>query len=73
MPLAFACAGEALSVIRIASSDAKLKKHLEDIGIVAGAKLIPLSQSDGNMIVRIRDSRIAINMGVAKNIIVGRG
>ena len=72
MPLAFAAPGETMLVIRVTSPDVKLRKHLEDIGIVSGAELTPLSYSDGNMIVRVHDSRIALNSDVAKNIIVGK-
>lgn len=72
MPLALAAPGETMLVIRVTSTDVKLRKHLEDIGIVSGAELTPLSYSDGNMIVRVHDSRIALNSDVAKNIIVGK-
>ena len=72
MPLAQAPKGETMLVIRVASSDVKLRKHLENLGIMTGAELTPLSDADGNMIVRVHDSRIAINSDVAQNIIVSR-
>ncbi|MDE6294173.1 MAG: ferrous iron transport protein A [Clostridiales bacterium] len=71
MPLNQAQAGETMLVIRVAA-DPKLRKHLENLGIMTGAELTPLSYSDGNMIVRVHDSRIAINKEMAQNIIVGR-
>ena len=70
MPLAQAPQGETMLVIRVASADVKLRKHLENLGIMSGAELTPLSFSEGNMIVRVHDSRIAIDRDVAKNIIV---
>ena len=72
MPLAQAPQGETMLVIRVASADVKLRKHLENLGIMSGAELTPLSFSEGNMIVRVHDSRIAIDRDVAKNIIVAK-
>lgn len=70
MPLAQAPQGEKMLVVRVASTDVKLRKHLENLGITAGAELTPLALSEGNMILRVHDSRIAINREVAQNIIV---
>ena len=69
MSLSQAEVGKSMLVVRV-SVDAKLRKHLESLGIMTGAELTPLSYSDGNMIVRIHDSRIAINSDVANNISV---
>lgn len=71
MSLIQASKGETMLVIRVAA-EPKLRKHLENLGIMTGAELTPLSYSDGNMIVRVHDSRIAINRELAENIIVGR-
>lgn len=69
MPLAQAVAGEPMLVVRVAA-DVKTRRHLENLGIMTGAELTALSYSEGNMIVRVHDSRIAINSEVAQNIIV---
>ncbi len=69
MPLGQAPQGETMLVVRVAA-DAKTRRHLENLGIMSGAELTPLSFADGNMIVRVRDSRIAINSDVANNILV---
>ena len=71
MPLFMAREGETMLVIRVAA-EPKTRKHLENLGIMTGAELTPLSFSDGNMIVRVHDSRIALNKELAKSIIVGR-
>ena len=72
MPLAEILPGERCLVVRIALQDAKLRKHLEDLGIITGAALTALSYSDGNVIVRVCDSRIALNGDVARSIIVSK-
>lgn len=69
MPLAQAPQGESMSVIRVIG-DFKTRRHLENLGIMSGAELTKLSVSDGNMIVRVRDSRIALNRDMAENILV---
>ena len=69
MSLIQAPQGESMTVVRVAA-DEKTRKHLQKLGIISGAELTPLSFSDGNMIVRVRDSRIAVNRDVAENIIV---
>ena len=55
MSLIQAPQGESITVVRVAA-DEKTRKHLQDLGIVSGAQLTPLSFSDGSMIVRVRDS-----------------
>lgn len=69
MPLVKAPPGESMTVIRVAA-DVKTRRHLENLGIMSGAELTPLSYSDGNMIVRVHDSRIALDRDIAQNIIV---
>ena len=71
MPLLQAKEGETMLVIRV-TAEPKTRKHLENLGIMTGALLTPLSFADGNMIVRVHDSRIAINRELAQSIIVGR-
>lgn len=71
MSLVQAKPGETMLVIRIAA-EPKLRKHLENLGIVTGAELTPLALSDGNMIVRVYDSRVAINRELAQSIVVNR-
>ena len=70
MPLSNASIGEKMLVIRVKSADVKLRKHLENLGIISGVELTPLMLTDGNMIVRVHDARIAIDRDVAENIVV---
>ena len=69
MSLSQAPQGEAMLVTRVAV-DEKMRRHLGNLGILAGSELIPLSHSDGSMIVRVHDARIAIDSAVAENILV---
>ncbi|MBD5131001.1 MAG: ferrous iron transport protein A [Clostridiales bacterium] len=69
MSLSQTAAGESMMVVRV-EADTKTRKHLENLGIMSGAELTPLSFSDGNMIVRVHDARIALNSDIASHIIV---
>lgn len=70
MSLSQASMGETVLVVRVKSTDLKLRRHLENLGIVTGAEITPLACSDGNVIVRVYDSRIALNNEVAQDISV---
>ena len=43
---------------------------LENLGFVAGSEITVLSTMNGNVIVNIKDSRIAINKDMARHIMV---
>ena len=60
MPLAMSKAGDELMVARVGGNE-EAKKHLEDLGFVAGAHITIISQlGDGNIIVNVKESRLAI-------------
>ncbi len=69
MPLILAPQGEEMKVVRVAA-DAKTCRHLENLGITPGADIILLAFSNGSMIVRVRDSRLALDRITAKSIMV---
>ncbi len=69
MPIVFAPQGEILRVIRVLADD-KTKKHLENLGITVGSQLTVLSVSGGSVIVMARDSRLALDKGIATKILV---
>ncbi len=69
MSLTSAPQGESMLVIRVTADD-KTRRHLENLGIMTGSEITPVSYSDGNMIVRVRDSRIALNRDIADGILV---
>lgn len=69
MPLALAKQGDVLRVVKV-SGDNGVCRHLENLGITSGAEITLLSFDKGNMIVRVRDSRLALDRNVARSIIV---
>lgn len=69
MPLTFANVGEA-NTIRKVGGNADTRRFLENLGFVSGAKITVLSQIGGNVIVNIKDSRVAVNAEMARHIMI---
>ena len=71
MPLTLASVGEE-NIIRKVGGNPEVKKHLEDLGFVAGGPVTVISALGGNLIVNVKDSRIAISREMAGKIMVDR-
>jgi ferrous iron transport protein A len=69
MPLALAKPGEINLIKRIGGRD-DTKKRLETLGFVVGGAVSVVSAINGNLIVTIKDSRIAISREMANKIMV---
>ena len=69
MPLTFAVPGEANIVKRVGGND-EVKKHLADLGFVVGSEVAVVTSMNGNVIVNVKDSRIAISEEMARRIMV---
>ncbi|MDR3185659.1 MAG: ferrous iron transport protein A [Christensenellaceae bacterium] len=67
MPLLVAPIGAELTVVKI-TADEKTKRHLENLGIIVGGSIKSLSGGSGNIIVGIKNSRFAIDSGLALKI-----
>ncbi|WP_054738887.1 FeoA family protein [Cellulosilyticum ruminicola] len=69
MPLTMVKAGEP-SVIKKVGGKEETKKFLESLGFVVGGIVTVVSEISGNMIVNIKESRVAINKEMANKILV---
>ena len=69
MPLTFADAGEE-NIIRRVGGKPETKKHLENLGFVVGGRVTVISAIGGDLIVNVKDSRIAISREMAGKIMV---
>ena len=69
LPLSFASTDEEVIIKKIGGSP-ELRRHLEDLGFVVGSAVTPVSVRDGNIIVRVKESRIAISKELAQKIMV---
>ena len=69
MPLALANIGEEY-MIRRGSGNPEVKKHLEDLGFTAGGSITVVSALGGNIIVKVKEARVAISEEMARKIMV---
>ena len=70
MPVVFAPKNVLLKVLKVLIKDEKTKRHLENLGILVNSEFTILSESNGDIILRIRDTRLAINRDTALKILV---
>ena len=69
MPLALADVGAENLILKVGGSP-EVKKHLEDLGFVVGGEVTVVNALSGNVIVNVKDSRIAISEEMARKIMV---
>ncbi len=69
MPLTIAKEGE-LNTIKKVGGKEETRKFLENLGFVVGSTVTVISQVSGNLIVNIKDSRVAIGKDMASKILV---
>ncbi|MBE6355118.1 FeoA family protein [Treponema sp.] len=69
MPLNLSRPGEPLLVKKINGKE-EVRRFLENLGFVAGAQVSVVSENMGNVIVQIKDCRVAISKEMAQKIIV---
>lgn len=69
MPLSMVNAGEP-SVVRKVGGKEETRRFLENLGFVNGARVTIVSATNGNMIINVKDSRVAIGKDMANKIMV---
>lgn len=69
MPLTLANIGEENTIKKIGGKP-DVKKHLENLGFVAGGSVTVINTLGGNVIVNVKESRIAISKEMAQKIMV---
>lgn len=69
MPLAFADAGKE-NIIRKIGGSPEVKKHLENLGFVVGGTVTIVNTLGGNLIVNVKESRVAIDREMARKIMI---
>lgn len=69
MPLIFANVGEE-NIIKKIGGNAEVRQHLENLGFVPGGSVSIISTIGGNLIVNVKESRVAISKEMAGKIMV---
>lgn len=69
MPLVFAAEGEENIIKKIGGSP-EVKKHLENLGFVSGSAVTVITTLGGNVIVKVKEARVAISREMAQKIMI---
>ena len=69
LPLTLANIGEEQMIHKVGGSP-EVKKHLEDMGFVAGGLVTVVSSLNGTVIVKVKEARVAISEEMARKIMV---
>ncbi|WP_425353939.1 FeoA family protein [Anaerofustis butyriciformans] len=69
MPLNLVNIGSVETIKRVSGNE-ETKRFLENLGFVNGSEITVISMIGGNVIVNIKDSRVAINKDMARHIMV---
>ena len=69
IPLSLADTGEK-NIIRKIGGSPEVKKHLENLGFVVGGDVTVINRLGGNVIVNVKEARIAISQEMALKIMV---
>ena len=69
MPLTLAALGEENIILRI-GGNAEVRAHLQNLGFVPGSTVTVVSSMSGNLIVRIKEARVAVSKEMAQKIFV---
>lgn len=69
LPLSYAEVNE-MNVIKKVTGNPQMKKHLEDMGFVPGAVVSIVSTVSGNLIVNVKDTKVALDKQLAMRIMI---
>lgn len=69
MPLSFSTTGSVVTIKDIKGKD-ETRRFLESLGFVVGSNVSVVSEMGGNLIVNVKESRVAISKSMANRIMV---
>ena len=69
MPLSMVKPGETNTIKKVLGKE-ETRKFLENLGFVTGGEVTVVSEIEGNLIVNVKDSRVAIGKDMANRIMV---
>lgn len=69
VPLTMANVGESNRIVRIGGKE-EIRRHLENLGFVPGSDIMLVTVANGNVIVNVKEARVAISKEMANKIII---
>ena len=71
LPLTLSAPGETATILKVGGSP-EIKKHLEDMGFVGGGLVEVVSEIAGNIVVNVKNTRVALDRQLASRIMVSK-
>jgi len=69
MPITMANAGDVVTIRKITGKD-EIRLHLAELGFVVDTTVSVITQLGGNVILQVRDSRVALDRSMANRIMI---
>ncbi|MCI8908975.1 MAG: ferrous iron transport protein A [Angelakisella sp.] len=69
MPLTMAKPGETVTIRKITGKD-EVRQHLAELGFVVDSAITIISQLGGNLILQVKDSRVALDKTLANRVMI---
>lgn len=69
MPISMSDIGSQVTIKKISGSD-EVRQHLATLGFVVGEDVVVINKNGGNMILNVKDSRIALDKSLANRIYI---
>ena len=69
MPLSMAKPGETVVIRRVTGKD-QVRRHLAELGFVVDAAVTVVNELAGNLILQVKDSRVALDKNMANRIMI---
>ena len=69
MPLTMSKAGDTVTIQKITGKD-EVRQHLAELGFVVDSDVTVVSEIAGNLILQVKDSRIALDRTMANRIMI---
>lgn len=69
MPLTMSKAGDTVTIQKITGKD-EVRQHLAEVGFVVGETVTIVSEISGNLIIQVKEARIALDKTLAMRVIV---
>ncbi len=69
MPLSVAKSGETFTILKVTGKD-EVRQHLAELGFVVNSEVTVVNELGGNLILQVKDSRIALDRNMANRILI---
>lgn len=69
MPLTMAKAGETVTIRKVTGKD-EVRQHLAELGFVIDSDITVVSEIAGNLILQVKESRVALDKTMANRIMI---